>query len=149
MHYDVISLLQFHYSHVSGITFLGVPADVFRYGASYWLVVISMAILPFFAVYIYLPAYFNLQITSTYEYLEMRFNSRTRSLASFIFAVAMLLYLPIVIYIPSLAVAAGMYRRLLDLHSIIQQSVSYWIWSALYYTYNLQHLYFLYNNWRS
>lgn len=86
------------------------PADVFRYGAAYWLVVISMAILPFFAVYIYLPVYYNLQITSTYEYLEMRFDSRTRTLASFIFAVAMFLYLPIVIYIPSLAVAAGRSR---------------------------------------
>lgn len=69
--------------------------------------VICMAILPFFTVYIYLPVYFNLQITSTYEYLEMRFDAKTRSLASFIFAVAMFLFLPIVIYIPSLAVAAG------------------------------------------
>lgn len=69
--------------------------------------VISMAIVPFFTVYIYLPVYFNLQITSTYEYLEMRFDSKTRSLASFIFGVSMFLYLPIVIYIPSLAVAAG------------------------------------------
>lgn len=66
-----------------------------------------MAIVPFFTVYIYLPVYFNLQITSTYEYLEMRFDSRVRSLASFMFAVGMFLFLPIVIYIPALAVAAG------------------------------------------
>lgn len=66
-----------------------------------------MVIVPFFTVYIYLPVYFNLQITSTYEYLEMRFDRRVRSLASFIFAVGMFLFLPIVIYIPSLAVAAG------------------------------------------
>lgn len=95
------------FSHVSGITLLGVPADVFRYGATYWLTVISLTLLPVFTVFIYLPVYFNLQITSTYEYLEMRFDGRTRSLASFTFAVSMFLFLPIVIYIPSLAVAAG------------------------------------------
>lgn len=69
--------------------------------------VICMAILPFFAVYIYLPVYHNLGITSTYEYLEKRFDTKARTLASFIFAMNMFLFLPIVIYIPSLAVAAG------------------------------------------
>lgn len=100
-------LIKSCFSHISGITLLGVPSDVFSYGAGYFFVVTAVITMPFMAVYIYLPVYFNLGITSTYEYLELRFDSRTRKLASFIFGVSMFLFLPIVIYIPSLAVAAG------------------------------------------
>lgn len=130
-------------SHISGITLLGVPADVFRYGAAYWLVVICMAILPFFTVYIYLPVYFNLQITSTYEYLEMRFDARARSLASFLFAFAMFLFLPIVIYIPSMAVAAGVLKLQLMVPHNSQINSSNRFWCTLHNTYNMRCLHLL------
>lgn len=56
---------------------------------------------------IYLPVFYKLQLTSSYEYLKLRFDGRIRVMASFIFALAMLLYMPIVIYIPALAFSQG------------------------------------------
>ncbi|KAJ8967444.1 hypothetical protein NQ317_015255 [Molorchus minor] len=94
-------------SHTSGITLLALPADIYVYGASYWLGCISMFILAFITVYVYLPVFYNLQLTSTYEYLGRRFDKRTRKCASFLFALALFVYLPIVIYIPALAFSAA------------------------------------------
>ncbi|XP_015834034.1 sodium-coupled monocarboxylate transporter 2 [Tribolium castaneum] len=94
-------------SHTSGITLLALPADIYRYGAAYWLGGISMAILSVVTIYVYLPVFYNLQIISTYEYLERRFDKKTRSFASFLYAVSVFLYLPIVVYIPALAFSAA------------------------------------------
>jgi sodium-coupled monocarboxylate transporter 8/12 len=66
-----------------------------------------MAILCVITVYVYLPVFYNLQIVSTYEYLERRFDNRTRLFASFLYAISVLLYLPIVVYIPALAFSAA------------------------------------------
>ncbi|EFA00982.1 sodium-coupled monocarboxylate transporter 1 [Tribolium castaneum] len=94
-------------SHVSGITLLAVPADIYRYGASYWLLIIAAIFVTFTTIYVYLPVFYKLQITSTYEYLERRFDNRNRMFASFLFALGLFLYLPIVIYIPALALSAA------------------------------------------
>lgn len=59
-------------------------------------------------MYIYLPVFANLQITSTYEYLELRFDNKTRKFASLLFAISQIFFLPIVIYIPALAFSAGL-----------------------------------------
>lgn len=92
---------------MSGITLLAVPADVYRYGALYWLIAYSMIAVVLVTAYIYLPVFFSLQITSTYEYLELRFDNAARTMASFLFALSIFLFLPIVIYIPALACSAG------------------------------------------
>ncbi|XP_049819958.1 sodium-coupled monocarboxylate transporter 2 isoform X2 [Aethina tumida] len=94
-------------SHISGLTLLAVPADVYAYGAGYGLLPFALVIVYFLTVYVYLPVFYNLQVTSLYEYLERRFDYNSRILASFLFTVAMLMYLPIVIYIPALALSAA------------------------------------------
>lgn len=66
-----------------------------------------MIILAVITIYVYLPVFYNLHLTSTYEYLGRRFDDKTRKCASFLFALALLVYLPIVIYIPALAFSAG------------------------------------------
>ncbi|KAF7285221.1 hypothetical protein GWI33_011544 [Rhynchophorus ferrugineus] len=53
--------------------------------------------------YAYLPVFYKLQITSSYEYLNLRFNNTVRLLGSILFLTKMLLYIPIVIYVPALA----------------------------------------------
>ena len=58
-------------------------------------------------MFIYLPVFYKLQITSTYEYLERRFDSTNRLFASILFTLGLFLYLPIVIYIPALAFSAA------------------------------------------
>ncbi|RZC35085.1 sodium-coupled monocarboxylate transporter 1-like [Asbolus verrucosus] len=94
-------------SHISGITLLAVPADIYRFGATYWLFAPSAIIVTAATLYVYLPVFYKLQITSTYEYLERRFDNSNRMFASFLFALGLFLYLPIVIYIPALAFSAA------------------------------------------
>ncbi|XP_017772840.1 PREDICTED: sodium-coupled monocarboxylate transporter 1-like [Nicrophorus vespilloides] len=92
-------------STVSGITLLAVPTDVYRFGATYWYYSFSAVAVYLITYYVYLPVFYKLQLTSSYEYLKLRFNGKIRILASFLYTIANLFYLPIVIYIPALAFA--------------------------------------------
>ncbi|XP_044753606.1 sodium-coupled monocarboxylate transporter 2-like [Coccinella septempunctata] len=94
-------------SHTSAITVLAIPADVYRYGLGFWQGCISLFLLHFTTSYIFLPVFYKLELTSIYEYLAMRFDEKTRMMASALYAVSLLLYLPIVIYIPSLGFATA------------------------------------------
>jgi sodium-coupled monocarboxylate transporter 8/12 len=104
-HFDDSLFLAF--SHISGITLLGVPADVYKYGGAYWLCIPALIIVGIVSNLVYLPVLFEAQITSVYEYLEKRFDQRARTFSSLLFALSQVLFLPIVIYIPALAFAAG------------------------------------------
>ena len=96
-----------YFSHVSGVTLLALPADVYLYGASFWLFIPALIVVSIGTMYIYLPVFYKLQITSTYEYLERRFDSTNRMFASLLFAIGLFLFLPVVIYLPALALAAS------------------------------------------
>lgn len=102
MHAIPISVSQVA-CQISATTLLAVPADVYKFGANYlWLSVSTLFVS--IAVYnIYLPVFYNLQITSIYEYLQLRFDRKMQILGSFLTIVSMLVYCPIAIYIPSLA----------------------------------------------
>ncbi|XP_068084240.1 sodium-coupled monocarboxylate transporter 2 [Anabrus simplex] len=90
-------------SYISGISLLGLPAEMYVYGTQYWMIVCSEIVVSFTIVGVYLPVFYTLQITSSYEYLKLRFSSGVRLLGSVIFLVKMLLYIPMVIYVPALA----------------------------------------------
>ncbi|KAJ0183865.1 hypothetical protein K1T71_000288 [Dendrolimus kikuchii] len=90
-------------SYISGISLLGLPAEMYTYGTQLWTIVFSEWTVSLTIALVYLPVFYNLQITSTYEYLRLRFNQNVRLLGSIIFIIKMLLYIPIVIYVPALA----------------------------------------------
>ncbi|CAG4955222.1 unnamed protein product [Colias eurytheme] len=90
-------------SYVSGISLLGLPAEMYTYGTQLWAIVLSEWVVSVTIAIVYLPVFYNLQITSTYEYLRLRFNQNVRLLGSIIFIIKMMLYIPIVIYVPALA----------------------------------------------
>ncbi|XP_069698871.1 sodium-coupled monocarboxylate transporter 1-like [Periplaneta americana] len=90
-------------SMISGITIMGVPSEVYAYGSMYFLVVISAVIVGVINNYCYLPVFYGLQLTSTYEYLELRFNKSVRIMASVLSTIFVLLTLPIVVYVPALS----------------------------------------------
>lgn len=54
-------------SFMSGITVIGTPAEAYRFGASFWLFVISYAIMSIFSAEIFVPIFYRLGITSAYE----------------------------------------------------------------------------------
>ncbi|XP_050436170.1 sodium-coupled monocarboxylate transporter 1-like isoform X1 [Adelges cooleyi] len=90
-------------SHISGITLLGVPSEVYVYGTQYLVIGFINVFIIIIVIYIYLPVFYDLQLTSVYEYLELRFNSTIRGICSLIYAISLILYIPVVIYIPALA----------------------------------------------
>ncbi|KAM0733658.1 Sodium-coupled monocarboxylate transporter 1 [Formica fusca] len=102
-------------SYVSGIAMLGLAAEMYVYGTQLWCVVIADSFVSFTMAVVYLPVFYGLRITSSYEYLELRFNRVVRLMGSVIFIIKMLLYIPLVIYVPALAFnqATGM-----DLYTI-------------------------------
>uniref|UniRef100_A0A673W6F7 Solute carrier family 5 member 8 n=1 Tax=Salmo trutta TaxID=8032 RepID=A0A673W6F7_SALTR len=90
-------------SFMSAITVLATPAEVYRYGASYGLFSLSYVLVVVVSSEVFLPVFYRLGITSTYEYLEIRFNRATRLLGTVMFIVQTILYTGIVIYAPALA----------------------------------------------
>ncbi|XP_069085706.1 sodium-coupled monocarboxylate transporter 1-like [Pleurodeles waltl] len=90
-------------SFMSAVTIMGSPAEVYRYGAIFSIFGFSYAIVVIISAEIFLPVFYRLGITSTYEYLELRFNRCVRIIGTLIFIIEMILYTGIVIYAPALA----------------------------------------------
>uniref|UniRef100_A0A3B4UJB3 Solute carrier family 5 member 8 n=1 Tax=Seriola dumerili TaxID=41447 RepID=A0A3B4UJB3_SERDU len=90
-------------SFMSAITVLSNPAEVYRYGASIGFYGLSYVMTIVFTSEVFLPVFYRLAVTSTYEYLELRFNRATRLLGTLLFIVQTILYTGIVIYAPALA----------------------------------------------
>lgn len=55
------------FSYISGISLLGLPAEMYTYGTQLWTVVLSEWAVSLTIAIIYLPVFYNLEITSTYE----------------------------------------------------------------------------------
>nr|XP_061809540.1 sodium-coupled monocarboxylate transporter 1-like [Nerophis lumbriciformis] len=90
-------------SFMSAITVLSNPAEVYQYGASIVFYSLSYFMTMVVTSEVFLPVFYRLSITSTYEYLELRFNKATRLLGTLLFIVQTILYTGIVIYTPALA----------------------------------------------
>ncbi|KAJ4942739.1 hypothetical protein JOQ06_005253 [Pogonophryne albipinna] len=89
-------------SFMSAVQVLGVPAEASRYGFKFLYMCLGQSISSVLTAYLFLPVFFRLGITSTNQYLKMRFGRGMQLLGSFQFLVATLLYTGIVIYAPSL-----------------------------------------------
>ncbi|XP_059426522.1 sodium-coupled monocarboxylate transporter 1 [Carassius carassius] len=90
-------------SFMSGITVIGTPAEAYMYGTPFWLFVFSYTIMSTFSAELFVPLFYRLSITSTYEYLEMRFNKLIRVIGTSMYIVQTALYTGMVIYAPALA----------------------------------------------
>ncbi|MCZ7640476.1 MAG: hypothetical protein M5U12_33130 [Verrucomicrobia bacterium] len=90
---------------LSSITFMAIPAQSYSVGWNLFLANSYLLLTPLI-VAVYLPFYRRLDVTSAYEYLERRFNTATRLLASALFILFQLGRIAIVLYLPSLALAA-------------------------------------------
>ncbi|XP_055594315.1 sodium-coupled monocarboxylate transporter 1-like isoform X2 [Uranotaenia lowii] len=89
--------------YISGVTILGTPSEIYNFGTQYWLIVIPILLMGIAVCTVYLPVFCSLKLNSSYEYLELRFNSSVRSIASIMFVMDELFFLPMIIYVPSLA----------------------------------------------
>jgi sodium-coupled monocarboxylate transporter 8/12 len=51
---------------------MGAPTEVYLYGTLYWMICISILFVALATNYIYMPVFFELQLTSTYEVCSTR-----------------------------------------------------------------------------
>uniref|UniRef100_A0A8B9MT62 Solute carrier family 5 member 8 n=1 Tax=Accipiter nisus TaxID=211598 RepID=A0A8B9MT62_9AVES len=74
-------------SFMSAITVLGTPAEIYRYGAIFCIFAITYGLVVLCSAEIFLPVFYRLGITSTYEYLELRFNKYLRLCGTILFII--------------------------------------------------------------
>jgi len=93
-------------TQLSAITFMAIPGKAYHTDWVYFLGNMMIVAVAPVVVYLYLPFFRRLQVTSAYEYLEERFNLPTRLLGSGAFVLFQLGRMGIVLYLPALALSA-------------------------------------------
>ena len=91
---------------LSAITFMAYPAKAFATDWTYCPLLITILLVSFPVIRYYLPFFRRLHLNSAYEYLEFRFNVATRTLASALFILFIVMRMALVLYLPSLALTA-------------------------------------------
>ncbi|XP_032071076.1 sodium/iodide cotransporter [Thamnophis elegans] len=89
-------------SFMSAIQVLGVPAETYRYGMKFLWMCLGQMLNSLLTAYLFLPVFYRLGLTSTYEYLELRFSKKVRLCGTIQYIIATVLYTGIVIYAPAL-----------------------------------------------
>ena len=89
---------------LSSITFMAIPATAFG-GDWYLFLANSYILITPIVIFVFLPFYRRLDITSAYEYLERRFNLGARMVASGLFVLFQIGRIAIVLYLPALALS--------------------------------------------
>ncbi|XP_018331292.1 sodium-coupled monocarboxylate transporter 1-like isoform X2 [Agrilus planipennis] len=90
-------------SFVSGISLLGIPTEIYVYGIQYVYIFGGVILMGIIMENVFLPVFHNLKVTSTYEYLERRFDKRIRFFGALLFSINLITWLPLVVYVPALA----------------------------------------------
>ena len=91
---------------LSAITYMAIPAKAYTTNWTYYPMLVTILLVSYPVVKYYLPYFRKLNITSAYEYLEVRFNAATRLMASGLFIIFMVARTALVLYLPSLALTA-------------------------------------------
>lgn len=67
-------------SFISAITMLGVPAEVYKYNTMFWWVTVGFIFSAFGAAHIFVPVFYNLSLTSSFEVSLMRYSHNSDTL---------------------------------------------------------------------
>ncbi|XP_036306173.1 sodium/iodide cotransporter isoform X3 [Pipistrellus kuhlii] len=89
-------------SFMSAVQVLGVPAEAYRYGLKFLWMCLGQLLNSLLTAAFYLPVFYRLGLTSTYQYLELRFSRAVRLCGTLQYLMATVLYTGIVIYAPAL-----------------------------------------------
>ncbi|XP_007426544.1 sodium-dependent multivitamin transporter isoform X2 [Python bivittatus] len=90
----------------SAVAILGVPSEIYRFGTEYWFLGCSYFLGLLIPAHVFIPIFYRLRLTSTYEYLELRFNKVVRLCGTITFIFQMVIYMGVVLYAPALALNA-------------------------------------------
>ena len=89
----------------SSITYIGAAAEAFHNNIALWLTTVPVLFVTPVVMYLILPFFYNLDVYTAYEYLEKRFDVRTRTFASLLFLLLRCFYTAFIIYAISIALS--------------------------------------------
>jgi len=92
---------------LSAITFMAIPASTFAGDWTMFVAHVAPIVLVPIVAGVYIPFYRRLDVTTPYEYLQKRFNTPVRLLASAQWILFQFARMSIVLYLPSLALSAA------------------------------------------
>ena len=106
-------------TQASAITFLSTPGQAYNDGLGFVQFYFGLPIAVIIICIFFIPIYYKLNVYTAYEYLESRFDQRTRSLASGLFLLSRGLAAGITIFAPSIILSAVLGWDLNTLNIII------------------------------
>ncbi|TRY64944.1 hypothetical protein DNTS_024630 [Danionella cerebrum] len=106
-------------SFMSAVQVLGVPSEAYLYGFKFLYMCLGQGLNSLMTAVLFIPVFYRLKITSSSQYLGMRFGRGMQLLGSFQFIVATLLYTGIVIFAPAV---------------ILNQATGLNMWASLFST---------------
>lgn len=106
-------------TQASAITFLSTPGQAFHDGMGFVQFYFGLPIAIIIICLVFLPIYHRLKVYTAYEYLESRFDLKTRSLTAGLFLIQRSLAAGITIYAPSIILSAVLGWNLFYLNIII------------------------------
>ncbi len=106
-------------TQASAITFLSTPGQAFHDGMGFVQFYFGLPLAMIVICIVFVPIYHRLKVYTAYEFLEKRFDLKTRSLAAILFLVQRGLAAGITIYAPSIILSAVLGWDLLTLNIII------------------------------
>jgi Na+/proline symporter len=92
-------------TQASAITYIGTTGQAYDAGMSFIQVYLPQPLVMAVLCMTFVPFFYRANIFTAYEYLERRFDSRTRSLTSFLFLMSRGLAVSLVLYAPSIILA--------------------------------------------
>src|SRR5581483_5183487 len=92
---------------LSGVSYIGVPAWIYRHDLKYNFGTILMPLVMLAVVLIFVPVFYRAGVYTIYQYLERRFHRQARTVTAVLFLMKGFIHLGGAIYIPSLALTAA------------------------------------------
>ncbi|MAN26751.1 MULTISPECIES: sodium:solute symporter [Mesonia] len=106
-------------TQASAITFLSAPGQAFHSGMGFVQFYLGVPIAMVVICMVFIPIYHRLKVYTAYEYLETRFDLKTRTLTAFLFLIQRSLAAGITIFAPSIILSAVLGWDLLTLNILI------------------------------
>ncbi len=106
-------------TQASAITFLSTPGQAFHDGMGFVQFYFGLPIAMIIICMVFIPIYYRLEVYTAYEYLETRFDLKTRTLTAFLFLVQRGLAAGITIFAPAIILSAVLGWDLTTLNIII------------------------------
>ncbi|XP_059622978.1 sodium-coupled monocarboxylate transporter 1-like [Phlebotomus argentipes] len=88
---------------ISGSTIIGQSIETYAYGFHNWIVISFFVPWVLAMRHVFLPVFYELQLESSFSYLEMRFDKTVKHIASTFYVISGLIFMSLTLYVPALA----------------------------------------------